>query len=257
MEKKELDRIYYQKHKGELKYQIQIKKYRQEHRDEMKEYKKKYYQEHKNERKKIDKEYYQAHKEKIKERVKKYSQKNKDKIVIYIKEYREKNKTRLKNKSRKWRKENKEEIRKKAGKYYKEHSGEIKKRTKKYAHEHRGTINEHTRNRKLIDARFKLDCLIRGRFRIAIKNNAKSGSAVRDLGCTIPELKFFLEGKFQDGMTWENWSRYGWHIDHIIPLAAFDLTDREQLLKAVHHTNLQPLWAVDNLKKGHKITYTL
>jgi hypothetical protein len=70
------------------------------------------------------------------------------------------------------------------------------------------------------------------------------------LGCSIPELKTYLESKFQEGMSWENWGIYGWHIDHIIPLDAFNLTNREEFLKACHYTNLQPLWAEENLKKG-------
>ncbi len=91
---------------------------------------------------------------------------------------------------------------------------------------------------------------LRGRLSEAIKTNAKSGSAVRDLGCSIEYLKNWLEAKFKPGMTWENWGE--WHIDHIVPLASFDLTDRVQLLKAVHYTNLQPLWGLENLKKGDR-----
>lgn len=87
---------------------------------------------------------------------------------------------------------------------------------------------------------------------MALKNQQKAGSAVDDLGCTIPELMAHLERRFLPGMTWANWSRHGWHIDHIKPLASFDLTDREQFLAACHYTNLQPLWAVDNLRKGDR-----
>ena len=105
---------------------------------------------------------------------------------------------------------------------------------------------------------FRLGSLLRRRLLHAIRGNYKSGSAVQDLGCTIPELKFYLEGQFKDGMTWDNWTRVdlnemAWNIDHKIPLVFFDLTDREQLLKAVHYTNLQPMWAKENLRKHNKI----
>ncbi len=62
-----------------------------------------------------------------------------------------------------------------------------------------------------------------------------------------------LEKQFKEGMTWENHGLYGWHIDHIIPCASFDLTDLEQQKKCFHYTNLQPLWAKENLIKGVKI----
>ena len=75
-------------------------------------------------------------------------------------------------------------------------------------------------------------------------------SAVRDLGCTIAELRQHLESKWLPGMSWENHGKNGWHVDHIRPLAAFDLTVREQAVVAVHYTNLQPLWATDNHKKS-------
>jgi len=84
----------------------------------------------------------------------------------------------------------------------------------------------------------------------ALNHNFKSGSAVRDLGCSISGLKLHLESKFQPDMTWDNYGE--WHIDHIKPLSKFDLTDRDQLLEACHYTNLQPLWAEENLKKGNR-----
>jgi AraC-like DNA-binding protein len=87
---------------------------------------------------------------------------------------------------------------------------------------------------------------------LAIKDNWKSGSTIRDLGCSIVELKRHLEDQFDDNMSWDNYGLDGWHIDHIVPLASFNLTDEDQFKKACHYTNLQPLWAKDNLSKGSK-----
>lgn len=106
--------------------------------------------------------------------------------------------------------------------------------------------------------RTDLASILRARFTTAIKKHYKSGSAVRDLGCSIEELRAYLESQFQPGMTWENRGRVSiqnpnvWNIDHKIPLDSFDLTDRKQLLQACHYTNLQPLWAMDNIYKGNK-----
>ncbi len=69
-------------------------------------------------------------------------------------------------------------------------------------------------------------------------------------GCSVGFLKEYLEKQFSPGMSWNNWSRDGWHIDHIRPLKSFDLTDREQVKQACHYTNLRPAWAKDNLSKG-------
>jgi len=100
-------------------------------------------------------------------------------------------------------------------------------------------------------AGYRLSNRLRIRLWEAIRGRTKAGSAVRDLGCSIVELRARLESQFQPGMTWDNYGE--WHIDHIRPLSSFDLTDREQLLQAVHFSNLQPLWATDNLKKGTKV----
>ena len=100
---------------------------------------------------------------------------------------------------------------------------------------------------------YHIASMLRGRLYHAVKDGHKGGSAVTDLGCTIAEFRNYLESKFRYGMSWENWSRDGWHIDHIIPLDSFDLSDKEQLKKACYYTNLQPLWAKDNLSKANKV----
>lgn len=112
--------------------------------------------------------------------------------------------------------------------------------------------NRKANQRRKCSLSWKLGYCLRNRVRLAIKNNQKVGSAVRDLGCTIEELKKYLESKFKPGMTWDNWSRSGWHIDHVKPLSSFDLNDIEQYRAATHYTNLCPLWAHENLIKGAK-----
>lgn len=92
---------------------------------------------------------------------------------------------------------------------------------------------------------------LRHRLRDALKIKQKIGSPIKELGCSVDELKAYLVSQFTDGMTWDNYGE--WHIDHIKPLIGFDLTDKVQFLEACHYTNLQPLWAKKNLSKGSKV----
>ncbi len=112
--------------------------------------------------------------------------------------------------------------------------------------------NNYKRKRCSEDLNFKLSENLRSRLFSAMRYGYKSGSAVRDLGCDIETFKFYLESKFKSGMTWENYGSL-WHIDHMVPLSHFNLSDRKQLLKACNFKNLQPLWAKENFAKGSKI----
>ena len=99
---------------------------------------------------------------------------------------------------------------------------------------------------------YALQFRLRDRLNKAIKNDSKSGSAVRDLGCSIEELKRHLESKFNSRMNWKNWGTY-WHIDHFFPLAQADLEDRVEFLAVCNWRNLQPLTATANMKKGDTV----
>jgi hypothetical protein len=116
---------------------------------------------------------------------------------------------------------------------------------------HRGESWAYEAARRANDPAYKLAYALRGRLTRAIKGNYKAGSAVRDLGCTIAEFKAFIEVQFTPWQTWENWGTR-WHLDHIEPLASFDLSDPEQFRQAMHYTNYQPLDIADNLAKGAK-----
>ena len=128
---------------------------------------------------------------------------------------------------------------------------------RKYRIEHRDIIREYYNNRMSEDIEFHISTNLRSRLYQAVKGGYKSGSAVRDLGCSIPYLKGYLGGRFYtratgEVMSWKVYGFYGWHIDHIKPLASFDLIDRVQLLEACNYINLQPLWSEDNLSKGDR-----
>ena len=103
------------------------------------------------------------------------------------------------------------------------------------------------------DLNFRLRMLLRGRIRSVMKTkNAKKNSQVYDLlGCSLESFKKHMENQFSSGMSWSNIGK--WHIDHIYPLSKFDLTKLEEQKKAFHYTNMQPLWAKDNLQKSSKI----
>lgn len=165
--------------------------------------------------------------------------KNLDKAHAYEAKYRATPNGQEKTKAngKKWRKNNLERVR--------EISRECNKRNRSH-------INKHKRERLATDILFKISINLRITISKAIRGKVKGGSAVRDLGCTIPEFLKYLESKFQPGMTWANygWGKNKWVIDHRVPLANFVLTDREQFLKACHYTNLQPLWFEENLAKS-------
>lgn len=105
--------------------------------------------------------------------------------------------------------------------------------------------------RKKVDPSFRIACNLRSRLSKVVAREFKRGSAVKDLGCSLPKLKLWLEMQFTPGMTWKNYGE--WHIDHVRPLASFDLTIRSEFLQACHFSNLQPLWALDNLSKGCRV----
>lgn len=121
---------------------------------------------------------------------------------------------------------------------------------RRYYQEHKHDLISRASMYIINNPKTRLSNNIRRRLRLAIKRNWRTGSAVRDLGCSIDQLMAYLELKFRPGMSWDNYGK--WHIDHVRPLSGFDLTDRIQLLQACHYTNLQPLWAEENARKSNK-----
>jgi hypothetical protein len=171
--------------------------------------------------------------------------------------------------NKKYREANKEKIKEYFATYYQEKRDEIVQRSKEYRLANPEKVAEAKRNcylknsehynnkmktwskqRASKDTSFRIARNLRRRLNHVLKRKTKLCSAVRDLGCSIEFLKSHLEARFKPGMTWDNYGKRGWSIDHIRPLVSFDLTDPEQQKQAVHYTNLQPLWASENSSKG-------
>lgn len=158
---------------------------------------------------------------------------NREKISIQRKGYYQENKEAFIEYSRKYRLKNPDRI---------------KEYSKKYFAENKQKINDYVVVRYHTDACFRLSKILRARFYEAVIHNYGKSKWREILGCSIEELKIRLENQFQPGMSWENYGE--WHIDHIVPLCSFDLSDEREVSRAFHCTNLQPLWAADNLSKG-------
>jgi hypothetical protein len=109
--------------------------------------------------------------------------------------------------------------------------------------------------RRKKDPTFRLRCNLSIRIVDALKGKCKSKRTIELVGCTINELKTHLENKFTEGMTWQNYGKGGWDVDHIIPCAIFELSDPIEQQQCFHYTNLQPLWHLDNMTKSDTITH--
>jgi hypothetical protein len=164
-------------------------------------------------------------KEKIKEKKKIYYDKNKELILSNKKEYHINNRERILKTKKEYDKNNREKI--------------------------NASFKIYTNKRKLIDPLYKLSCNIRTLIGMSIKGNGftKKSKTCEYLGCSFEEFKKHIESKFSENMNWEN--RKEWHLDHIYPVSL--AKDEQHLIKLNHYTNFQPLWAIDNIKKGNKI----
>lgn len=222
------------------------------------------------------KEWRAGNRERIQAAYHRYRLKGRDRLLVLARAKREQNRDTLREYQRNYQEQNKERLRAYARRYYLMNADKIKAyhtRTREHIREmQRARVQKHIERvrayRRAYNARayelFKgnmqkqLAHGIRKRFRVALANPQKSGlarirkvgSAVKLLGCTVAQAIQHVESQFKPGMSWDNWSLHGWHIDHILPLSSFDLTDPDQLATACHYTNLQPLWAVDNIRKG-------
>ena len=194
-------------------------------------------EEERKERKRIsDKKYRETHKKKIKE--------------IHRK-WRERNREHINSKAREQYKENPQPFKERSERYINSHKEKVKEARHKYKIENRANCTEYERNKRHTDPIYRFRTSSRGLIRQYTKGKGYKGDKTiyEILGCDFDFFLNYIQSKFEEGMTLENYGE--WNIDHIIPISSAK-TD-EDLEKLNHYTNLQPLWAKDNFKKGRKI----
>lgn len=204
----------------------------------------------KEERKEYARKYYEKNREKLLEKSNKFYNENKDSRKEYARKYYEDNKEKVDERNRKYKEDNSEYDKR----YYDEHKNDISIKKSEYYLLNKEKRNEYSkkyfRKRKKEDKLFNLISSLRTLINISIKNQGytKRLRTQDIIGCSFDELKVHLESQFLEGMTWEN--KGEWHIDHIKPISTAKTED--EVYKLNHYTNLQPLWAIDNRKKGNK-----
>lgn len=152
--------------------------------------------------------------------------------------------------SQAWRASNKEKLKEYQVSYRAKHKEKLAVTAREYQLKNKDLLNQKYKDRRKTDVNFKLAHSIRNR----LNKTIRAGSGVELLGCSVPELKSYLESKFTPEMNWSNYGSY-WHIDHIRPLSSFDLTNLVEMKVACHFSNLQPLTAKDNRIKHNKIVW--
>lgn len=167
----------------------------------------------------------------------------------YFMDYRKNHRDEILIKLKKWREKNPE----KRKESYQKNIDKEKQYSIKYRKNNGDYYRKYQNIRYNTDELFKLRKIITSRINKKINkiDVDKSQKTIEILGCTIDFLKTFIELQFSDGMNWENHGLFGWHIDHKIPLSS--AKNRLELEKLCHYSNLQPLWANENISKRDKI----
>jgi hypothetical protein len=189
---------------------------------------------------------------------KKYKENNPEKVRASKRKYRENSRESIRAKQQKYNEKNREKIRAQQRKYRENNKEKIMATQRKYAEKNRESIRasqqKWKKKKRATCPMFRMVHCLRERLRAVLRGKNKSASTMALLDCTVEELKKHLEKQFVEGMSWDNRGTV-WHIDHMVPCASFDLSDAEQQRRCFHFTNLQPLFASENIIKGNRNIY--
>jgi len=160
--------------------------------------------------------------------------------------YRQQNPTPM----RKYRERNKEKLRAYDKRWYAANSPHKYEKTREwFARNPDKLADYHRRHDSKLSRRLRHN--LQRRIHKLLAEQSRSANTMALVGCTVAELRAHLESLFDKNMTWDNYGADGWHIDHIIPCAMFDLQHSEEQGVCFHWTNLQPMWATENGQKKH------
>lgn len=195
-------------------------------------------------------EYNRANQERNKQRCRDYYLRNKERLTRLQKEYYAENASVIAVRTREYRRKNYKTVRAQQKKYEVENADAIREYKRAWTKRNRKRLTEMSRKRTrehMKDPIFRLKRNLRTRLHHALAGLHKTDRTMTLVGCSLDELKMHIESKFQVGMNWDNYGK--WHVDHIKPCAAFDLSTDVGQRTCFHYTNLQPLWAEDNMRK--------
>ncbi len=158
--------------------------------------------------------------------------------------WRSKNMDRIRTRNRLWRKKNVEHVLAYSRKWGKANRSKFRHKKALY-----------TRLRRATNIEFKIKDTLRSSLSKTLRKNtaSKHSSVMKLLGCSIKDFRIYIESKFEVGMSWKNYGRIGWHLDHIMPCAIFDLSKPEHQKRCFHFSNMQPMWAHENHSKSAKV----
>ena len=230
-------------------------------------------EEERKERSKVwQKTYREKNKEKIAKKNKAWQKANKDKRAASARKHYHANKEVCAERNLAWRQANPDKCSQHRKKYYKSHKAESSASNRKWVCKNRDKVSGYSKKwylnnkqsaiaasnawdkrQKEKDPTYRFLCALRNRMSTCLLGKYKTGSAVRDMGCTGQQARDHLESLFDDHMTWENYGTY-WHVDHIYPLNAANIEDRIEFLAVNNWRNLQPLEKVENIRKKDKVT---
>lgn len=210
-------------------------------------------------------QYYQANKDRLREYGRAYQKKHRKRLNAHVRSryddvqkakrrsYYLRNRKRLLEQKQSYYAKNRPAIEA----YRKRNAKRISKSNSRWHQANRDRVRE----RKRLQSQARRQCpteRISGNYRRRLgkwitRGGVKPANSESLLGCTFAEFRAHIERQFRKGMNWGNYGHKGWHVDHIIPCASFDLSNPDEVRRCFHFSNLRPLWAKANLRKGSKV----